>query len=351
MIRFGKYFDLVRRWVQDTSGNVAMTFGLAFIPVVMTVGVAVDYTNASAVEGKLAGTADAIALAAARTYKDLERRDTIGDHYLETNLDDYNLDVNVTNLDVDFDDDAKLVTVVLTANIPTHIMKIAGYNYQTVSIRSVVSYDGHVSEPVSLGLVLDVSGSMNWYGKIATLRTAATGLLDKLDNADPEAVYVRSGLVTYYSQIRHSVSMDWGIGHTRSVVQGLWASGGTRSTAAVERAGDWLMSPTELAEHTAQPQHEGEEFVLHKFMIFMTDGDNNYNSDDEATEDLCDEIKAEGVEIFSVAFEAPAGGRALLEYCASSEEHYYDAGDSEEFQAAFEEIGDRIEEALLRIVE
>ena len=66
---------------------------------------------------------------------------------------------------------------------------------------------------------------------------------------------------------------------------------------------------------------------------------------------LCDSIKADGIEIFSVAFEAPYRGRQLLSYCASTEDHYFDAGDSEEFLLAFEEIGDRIESALLRIVE
>jgi len=82
----------------------------------------------------------------------------------------------------------------------------------------------------------------------------------------------------------------------------------------------------------------------------MTDGNNNFGSDDVATKALCDSIKADGVEIYSVAFEAPSGGQALLQYCATDESHYFDAENSDEFLAAFDEIGDRIETALLRIV-
>ena len=157
--------------------------------------------------------------------------------------------------------------------------------------------------------------------------------------------------MSYYSLIRETVTMDWGIDHTRSVVQDLYASGGTASTAAVDLAGGWLTSGAEQTAHENQPVHAGETFNLNRFMNFMTDGDNNYNADDDATEDLCDTFKDAGVEIFTVAFQAPAGGQALLEYCASSEEHYFDADNSEEFLAAFEEIGDRIESAFLRIVD
>jgi Flp pilus assembly protein TadG len=339
------------RWVSDTRGNVAVMFGVSLLPVMIAIGISIDYGQGAAVHQKLAGTVDSIALAAARVHDDPQMRQTIGEKFLSGNLGGYGAGVEIQDLIVEFDDEAKTVTVRVIAKIPTHLMSIAGIDDQIISSESTVSYEGHVSEPVSLGLVLDVSGSMRWNGKIGTLRTAATHLLDKLAAADPDNVYVRTGLVTYHSQIRHTVTMDWGIDHTRSVVQGLYASGGTASTTAVDLTGGWLTSAAEQTAHEAQEVHEGEEFELHRFMIFMTDGDNNYNADDDATEELCDEIKAGGVEIFSVAFDAPHGGRQLLQYCASSEEHYFDAQNSQDFLAAFEAIGDRIESAFLRIVE
>ena len=339
------------RYIRCRSGNVAMLFGLTVVPLLLAVGVAVDYNRAAAVQQKLAGTVDSIALAAARVHDDEEMRQTIGQKFLDGNMSDYGGDVAIQDLIVEFDDETKLVTVKVVAKVPTYLMKFGGIYDQTVSSDSTVSYEGHVSEPVSLSLVLDVSGSMNWSGKIGTLRTAATHLLDKLDTADPDAIYVRTGLVTYYSQIRETVTMDWGIDDTRSVVQELYASGGTASTTAVDLAGGWLTSGAEQTAHESQPVHDGEAFNLHRFMIFMTDGDNNYNADDDATEALCDSLKADGVEVFTVAFQAPSGGQALLEYCASSEEHYFDADNSADFLAAFEEIGDRIESAFLRIVD
>lgn len=339
-------------FMRDRSGNVAMIFGIATLPLFITVGVAVDMAQQSRVHLKLGGTADAIALAAARSYKDVDSRDAVGDRYLEANLEaDYGPGVTVTSLTVNFNDEDRLVTVNLVADVPTILMGIAGIYKTTADIKSTVTYEGHVSEPVSLGLVLDVSGSMNTNNKIGTLKTAATHLLSKLQAADEEEIYVRSGLVTYFSSIRETVDMAWGVGHTLDEIPGLWAGGGTRSTTAVDTVGGWLMGDTEQNHHAAQEVHEGEEFNLNRFMIFMTDGNNNYGSDDTATKALCDSIKADGVEIYSVAFEAPAGGQALLEYCATDESHYFDAENSDEFLAAFDEIGDRIETALLRIVD
>jgi Flp pilus assembly protein TadG len=329
-----------------------MVFGITAVPMMVALGMAVDMGNASRTQQKLSGMVDAMALASAKQHWDAANRESVAQKFLDANLTDgYGPNLSITNVSVSFDDGARRVSVSVTADVPTLMMGIAGVDKITTGVESTVSYEVHASEPVSVGLVLDVSGSMRWNSKIGTLRLAATSLLDRLKLADPDDVYVRTGLVSYYSYIRHSVSMDWGIDHTRSVVQGLYASGGTASTAAVDRVGDWLADPVEQSEHESQSVHEGTEFELHKFMIFMTDGDNNYNADDDATEALCDTFKDEGIEIFSVAFNAPYGGRQLLEYCASSEEHYFDAQDSAEFLLAFELIGERIQQSLLRIVE
>ena len=343
---------LVSDLIRDESGNYAMIFGFAFLPLLVAVGVGVDMTQQTRLEQKMAGAADAIALAAARVHKDVANRDDVGPLFLDANLaSDYGPNVQVTTLNVSFNDTDKLVTVNLVAQIPTSILGIVGIDTLVTNTTSTVSYKSQVSEPVSLAMVLDVSGSMCWNNKIGTLRTAASNLLTQLDEADPDDVYVRTGLVTYSSAIQQTVNMGWGVNQTNPVVQSLPCNGGTASTGAVTSAGNWLIGNGEYTIHQSQPIHTGEEFILHRFMIFMTDGDNNYNSDDTATKAKCDQIKADGIEIFAVAFEAPAGGQALLQYCATDADHYYDASDSEEFLLAFDEIAESIETALVRIID
>ncbi|HLH48027.1 MAG TPA: pilus assembly protein TadG-related protein, partial [Roseiarcus sp.] len=57
-------FDTFRRFAQDRRGNVAMYFGLAAIPLIFAVGMAVDYGNNARKWSELNAAADAAALAA-----------------------------------------------------------------------------------------------------------------------------------------------------------------------------------------------------------------------------------------------------------------------------------------------
>ena len=151
--RFTHYVSgLFSRLIKDKAGNVAMTFGLSMMPLLFAVGAAVDLTKASAVQQKLAGTADAVALAAARSYKDVNGRNAVGDRFLNANMSEYGGGVTITDIDVDFDDEAEIVTVSLDADVPNALMSIAGIDKQSISIVSKVSYEGHVSQPVSLAM-------------------------------------------------------------------------------------------------------------------------------------------------------------------------------------------------------
>ena len=88
-----------------------------------------------------------------------------------------------------------------------------------------------------------------------------------------------------------------------------------------------------------------------KFIVFMTDGDNNYNSADSSTKLLCDKAKGEGIEVYTVAFAAPTRGKQLLAYCASTAEHFYDANSSAALIAAFESIGKQASKVSSRLTQ
>ena len=91
-----------------------------------------------------------------------------------------------------------------------------------------------------------------------------------------------------------------------------------------------------------------------RIMVLMTDGQNCCGARgqpaqlDDNTKAVCDNLKAEGVTVFAVAFEAPASGAALMDYCASSPGHYFNtngAGVSDTFRA----IGRQINAQSLRL--
>jgi hypothetical protein len=67
---------------------------------------------------------------------------------------------------------------------------------------------------------------------------------------------------------------------------------------------------------------------------------------------MCDMVKSaeRGTYIYSIAFEAPTAGATLLDYCASSDNHFYKVGDASNevtIDQAFSSIGSSIRKLRL----
>jgi len=71
---------------------------------------------------------------------------------------------------------------------------------------------------------------------------------------------------------------------------------------------------------------------------------------DEDTATLCESIKDDGTEMFTIAFQVTnQATRDLLQNCASSPAHYFDAGSNELLVDSFASISDSLE-AEIRII-
>ena len=94
---------------------------------------------------------------------------------------------------------------------------------------------------------------------------------------------------------------------------------------------------------------------LRKIAILMTDGEYNreYSGDSATTQarELCTQMKATGLTLYTVGFAIDEGGEAdtTMAQCATSSEHYYSADDGVELRAAFRDIALKI--STLRIAE
>ncbi len=182
--------------------------------------------------------------------------------------------------------------------------------------------------------------------KIRLLKDAASNMLDQMAAADPEEKYVRTGAVTYQSFLDDQIDLEWGITDTKNFINDLKANGGTSSTDAM----DWAFENLKRSNSTEETEHyqkNGQQ--PDRFIVFMTDGENNYNSDDTATQNICDEAKSEGIEIYTVAFAAPEDGQALLSYCATSSDHYFEPETASQLVDVFEYIGSKTTNTLTRL--
>ncbi len=80
----------------------------------------------------------------------------------------------------------------------------------------------------------------------------------------------------------------------------------------------------------------------------MTDGMFNsaYESDNgdsiAQARSLCDGMKLSGVTIYTVGFQVPEEVLPVLQYCATSPAHFFDARDGQELRGTFQTIAKRL---------
>jgi Flp pilus assembly protein TadG len=238
-----------------------------------------------------------------------------------------------------------------------------------LTVKSTTESTTESKNALSMYLVLDRSGSMaeytntvsgsytcrygrktytcyTYYDKITALRMAATSLMSKLGAADPSTVLVRTGAASYNTAMQTPTAIAWGETAVTNYISKLTADGGTDSGLAFKTAYQALVASS---ENTAHMNKNGQ--VPSKYIVFMTDGDNNYTSADTETKKWCDLARTNGIEVYSVAFMAPDRGQQLLSYCATTSAHYFAAENADDLNAAFEYIGERATETATRLTQ
>ncbi|MGR6466900.1 vWA domain-containing protein [Rhizobium sp. PAMB 3182] len=384
---------LAKRFFRSRDGNFAILTAFSLPVLIAFVGVAIDMSRLLNTRSQLQAAADSAALVASKAMADNgmteEQAKVLALNFVNSQLaldddlggvlDEDDIDIvptKATNADgtgtykvqvtVDFD-------VKMTA-----MTGLLGIDSRPVAVNSVAETSTESTKsPLSMYLVLDRSGSMassssqygtyvvsydcsywgSWYWngwkwtrdyysktctktvtgylpKIDALKLAVGNLMTQLTTADPDSQYVRTGAVSYNSSMDTALSLDWGTTATVAYVSALVADGGTDSSDAVKTARNNLSAGS---EDTAHKKKNGG--VPTKYMVFMTDGENNYSSADTATKKWCDKAKEDGIIIYTVAFMAPTAGKALLSYCATDAAHYFDASDASDLIAAFNSIG------------
>ena len=163
------------------AGNVAMTFALATLPLVGTVGFAVDYSHANSVKAAMQAALDSTALMLSKDAATLSNAD------LQTKAKSY-FDALFTR------PEAKNVTVTASytttggsqvkvdgvAAVPTAFLGVIGFQNINVNGSSTSAWG---STRLRVALVLDTTGSMDYDGKMAALKTSTKNLLTQLQGS------------------------------------------------------------------------------------------------------------------------------------------------------------------------
>src|SRR5665647_3657585 len=181
MSAWTKFRSALRAFRVAHAGNVAITFALATLPIIATVGFAVDYSRANAVKAAMQAALDSTALMISKEAV------TDTNTQLQTNAQKYFLALfarpDATNVTVtaNFTTDGGTSVVVNGAtDVPTSILSAIGYGAITVSGSSTAKWGSNL---LRVALVLDNTGSMADAGKMTALQSATKSLLTQLQTA------------------------------------------------------------------------------------------------------------------------------------------------------------------------
>ncbi|MBV2187016.1 MAG: VWA domain-containing protein [Rhizobium sp.] len=400
MVDTRKKHRFFRGFMADRGGNFG-TMTAIMLPVLLAgVGVAMDLAKLVQVRSALQDAADSAALSAASALagKGISDEEAIeqAKKFMAAQFKNTNqngaLPIEGDQQDEDLADTALAsvhrtagasgatntyeVTVTGQYDVPMNAFtRLLGYEKVRIGVESTAESTTESKNALSMYLVLDRSGSMaentstvneaqptkvetykcgyswcsrtvtNYVLKIDALKIAVADLVEQLKTADPEQKYVRTAAISYNSSSQSPTTFEWGTTKVTDYVKALSATGGTDSSNAVKTAYQKVTAASEVSAHIAKNGQKDPG----KFIVFMTDGDNNQTIADTSTKTWCDSAKAADVEIFTVAFMAPWRGQQLLKYCATDTSHYYDANDAAQLVAAFKEIGEKASMAATRL--
>jgi Flp pilus assembly protein TadG len=372
-------------------------FSFILVGVVGVSALAIDGSRMMSTQAKFQDIADAAALAGAYAAEQSKTdRVKVVQDAIDVHLAMLGDSVTSGEPQIIFDDSSETLTVSIPGRVNLFFANAVGVMNDNISADTTTSYAIDEVNPVSIAFVLDSSGSMSattsdGRRKIDVLKEATNVLFSAIEESAPRKNVlrnkVRTGMTVYNSEMlpEYTVQMNYGWDQTTAMVATLPAAGGTNSTLAFESGMNLLLNdPIQPAD-------------LKQFIIFMTDGSNNDTTESDNTQALCQQAKEAGIRVYSVAFEAPEAGEALLLQCASPNDsesvsesgnfdydlaeesvdkkcdrdidnngngnenskkncerdkskNYFDADNAQQFRAAFKQIGAEIGRLETRIV-
>jgi Flp pilus assembly protein TadG len=143
-------------FVRHDRASTAVVFGLAFIPIMLAIGAAVDYARASTMKSRMQAAVDSAALAAAAAQAKGGNAVTIASAYVAQQFPAGELTVSTTTTT---DTAQGKVTVKAAASVPTAIMKIANVRSINISATATAQMDVSGGGKTEVVLAIDTTGS------------------------------------------------------------------------------------------------------------------------------------------------------------------------------------------------
>ncbi|MEE9347971.1 MAG: hypothetical protein V3U82_07235 [Robiginitomaculum sp.] len=166
---------LLKRFLNNTSGNFSLIAALSLLGIAGIVGAAVDYAGLTTAKQELQAQVDLGLLALARTEDDEQLDSSVGAaHVMTSNGYDWSY------YKPSYTENNGTLSLTAKAKYETVMMSLLGVNSVEIS-ATAKAVSPRAGGALELVLVLDQTNSMEADGKMDGLKSATSNLLDKLD--------------------------------------------------------------------------------------------------------------------------------------------------------------------------
>jgi Flp pilus assembly protein TadG len=181
----------------DRRAGVAPIFALALVPIIGSVGAAVDYSRASAARTAMQASLDATALMLSRdaaTMTPGEISTKAASYFTAQFNRPETANVTVTATLASPQAGSFTLNVAASGNVPTTFTKLLGQDKIDISSSADVKWG---IKKLEIALALDNTGSMSKNGKLGQLKTAAHNLLTTLQAAAKQLGDVKVAIIPF----------------------------------------------------------------------------------------------------------------------------------------------------------
>ncbi len=398
--------NLTKNFCSDESGSFITMFGLLAPVMFLAAGTAIDASRAYHTKSRLVAAVDAAALAAGRALLDGRMTD---DELEQRAIDYFNANLNANGGRTEFgiladpiiqiDRSRGSVLINATAEVPTAVMQLAGFEKLTVPVTSETTFD---QQDIELSLALDLTGSMGRGEKLPALKDATNDLLDIMlpDGGTPNQI--RIALAPYSSGVNAGEYARRVTNNDNTGPCTFEREGRTQATDAVPENGSYILEASdrvigsrdacpsrnpvvpltsdkntlesavenfrprgytaghlgiqwawftvseawaEIFTNENAPTPYGTSGVI-KAVVVMTDGEfntvngkNGPSRSSRFAREMCSEMRDNGIIVFTIGFELrEENARQVLQDCAANDDRYFLAEDGESLRQAFTNI-------------
>ena len=170
----------MRSFCKNTEGNIAVVFGLALLPLVTVVGMAVDYSRATSAHTAMQAALDGAALMIAKDAAGLSPSEVTSraQGYFNALVSRPELfSIAVTAVYNANTGKGSSVDMSATGRINTHFLNVVGFPSLGLNVKSSAAWG---NTRLRVALALDATGSMAGKGKMPAMQAAAKKLVDQL---------------------------------------------------------------------------------------------------------------------------------------------------------------------------